>query len=276
MTALTQSIKRKLSLLQLAEELGNVSKACRIMGYHRDTFYEVRRAFQVGGVAALVEEKRGPRHPHPNRVAPEVEEKILDYALSFPTHGPQRVSNELRLAGTEVGPSGVRGVWSRHGIETRYKRLMRLEHHAQGDTIVLSENQIRLLERHSVEFRCRHVEASRPGELLNQGHLLLGHAQGRRQGLRTGRRRCVLLARLRQGVHGEDAGHTAADLLYDRVLPFYEALGVKIGATSSRTTGASSAASRSAIPTSCCWRWKKSSIAPPRSAARAPTASSSA
>ena len=78
----------------------------------------MRRAFQVGGVAALVEEKRGPRHPHPNRVAPEVEEKILDYALTFPTHGPQRVSNELRVAGTEVGPSGVRGVWSRHGIDT--------------------------------------------------------------------------------------------------------------------------------------------------------------
>ena len=58
MTTLSQSTKRKLSLLQLAEELGNVSKACKIMGYHRDTFYEVRRAFQVGGVAALVEEKR--------------------------------------------------------------------------------------------------------------------------------------------------------------------------------------------------------------------------
>ena len=104
MTALTQSTKRKLSLLQLAEELGNVSKACKIMGYHRDTFYEVRRAFQVGGVAALVDEKRGPKQPHPNRVAPEVEEKILDYALTFPTHGPQRVSNELRLAGPTSGP----------------------------------------------------------------------------------------------------------------------------------------------------------------------------
>lgn len=125
MTTLSQSTKRKLSLLQLAEEPGNVSKACKLMGYHRDTFYEVRRAFQVGGVAALVE-KRGPRNPHPNRVAPEIEQKILDYALSFPTHGPQRVSNELRLAGTEVSPTGVRGVWLRHGIKTRYKRLMRL------------------------------------------------------------------------------------------------------------------------------------------------------
>jgi hypothetical protein len=80
MAALSQSIRRKLSLLKLAEELGNVSKACSIMGYHRDSFYEIRRAFQKGGVSALVEEKRGPRAPHPNRVSPEIEARILDYA----------------------------------------------------------------------------------------------------------------------------------------------------------------------------------------------------
>ncbi len=85
MTATTESSKRKLSLLQLAEKLGNVSKACQIMGYHRDTCYEVRRAFQVGGVAALVEQKRGPKSPHPNRVAPEIEERILALCLERPT-----------------------------------------------------------------------------------------------------------------------------------------------------------------------------------------------
>ena len=87
MATTSQSTRRKLSLLKLAEELGNVSKACNIMGYHRDTFYEVRRAFQVGGVAALVENKRGPQGPHPNRVSAEIEEKILDYSLDRPTHG---------------------------------------------------------------------------------------------------------------------------------------------------------------------------------------------
>ena len=168
MTALSHSTRRKLSLLQLAEELGNVSKACRIMGYHRDTFYEVRRAFQVGGVADLVEERRGPKGPHPNRVSPEVEEKILAYALEHPTHGQQRVANELRLQGFDVSPTGVRGVWSRHELETRHKRLLRLEEHVRDDTYVLSEEQIELLERHSVDFRCRHVEADRPGQLLNQ------------------------------------------------------------------------------------------------------------
>ena len=178
MAALSQSIRRKLSLLKLAEELGNVSKACQIIGYHRDSFYEIRRAFQSGGVSALVEQKRGPRGPHPNRVSPEIEQRILEYALEKPTHGSQRVANELRLQGLTVSSSGVRGVWVRHDLATRTKRLLRLEQAASGTTFVLSEEQVRLLERHSVDFRCRHVEASCPGELLNQDTFFWGTLKG--------------------------------------------------------------------------------------------------
>ncbi len=125
MTALSQSTKRKLSLLQLAAELENVSKACSIMGYHRDSFYEIKRAFQMGGTAALVESRGGPRNPHPNRVCSEVEAAILDYSLKFPTHGATRTANELRLGGITVSGSGVRGVWLRHDLETRHKRCQR-------------------------------------------------------------------------------------------------------------------------------------------------------
>src|SRR5205809_7341859 len=107
MAALAQSTRRKLSLLHLAQELQNVAKACRIMGYHRDTFYEVRRAFQVGGVAALVEQRRGPRGPHPNRVADEGEARILAYALDHPTHVAQLITTELRLQNDHVSLSGV-------------------------------------------------------------------------------------------------------------------------------------------------------------------------
>jgi hypothetical protein len=85
MSAVPHSTRRKLSLLELAEELGNVAKACKLMGHHRDTFYEVKRAFQVGGVASLVDRKRGPRAPHPNRVPEDVEKKILAYSLKWPT-----------------------------------------------------------------------------------------------------------------------------------------------------------------------------------------------
>lgn len=229
MTALTQSSRRKLSLLKLAEELGNVSKACQIMGYHRDTFYEVKRAFQMGGLAALVEQKRGPKGAHPNRVAAEVERKILDHCLEKPTHGAQRVSNELRLSGVEVSPSGVRGVWLRHDLETRIKRLIRLEEHSRQETFVLSERQIELLERFSPEFVCRHVETSRPGELLNQDTFYWGTLKG------VGKVYVqvvvdVFCSLAFAKVYTSKMPVTACDLVYDRVLPFYEALGVEVGA----------------------------------------------
>lgn len=229
MTALSQSIKRKLSLLQLAEELGNVAKAAKIMGFHRDTFYEVRKAFQSGGVAALVEHKRGPRNPHPNRVSPEVENKILEYCLLKPTYGAQRVANQLRLQGIEVSSTGVRGVWLRHDLETRYKRLMHLEVQARSETLVLSEQQIKLLERHSADFRCRHVESSAPGELLNQDTFYWGTLKG------VGKvyvqvvidTFCSLdFAK----VYSSKLPITACDLLYERVLPFYDAIGVPVKA----------------------------------------------
>jgi len=229
MAALSQSIRRKLSLLKLAEELGNVSKACQIMGYHRDSFYEIRRSFQKGGVSALVEEKRGPRAPHPNRVSAEIEARILDYALSKPTHGAQRVANELRLEGLTVSSSGVRGVWLRHDLETRTKRLLRLERSASDTTFVLTDEQVRLLERHSVDFRCRHVEASRPGELLNQDTFYWGVLKG------VGKIYVqvvvdVFCSLAFAKVYISKMPITACDLLYDRVLPFYAALGVQVGA----------------------------------------------
>jgi transposase InsO family protein len=230
MTALSQSTKRKLSLLQLADELGNVAKACRIMGYHRDTFYEVRRAFQVGGVAALVESRRGPRSPHPNRVAPDIEARVLDYCLHRPTHGAQRVSNELRLAGVEVSPSGVRGVWLRHDLETRYKRLMRLEQQCRDNTtFVLTDEQVRLLERHSPEFRCRHVESNAPGELLNQDTFYWGTLKG------VGKVYVQVVVDTFCSLafakcYSSKMPITACDLLYERVLPFYDALNVPVQA----------------------------------------------
>lgn len=229
MTATTESTKRKLSLLQLAEELGNVSKACQIMGYHRDTFYEVRRAFQVGGVAALVEQKRGPKSPHPNRVAPEIEEQVLALCLERPTYGAQRIANELRLQSVDVSPSGVRGVWLRHELATRHQRLLRLETHAQDDTLALSDEQIRLLERHSCEFRMRHVEVSAPGELLNQDTFYWGTLKG--VGMIYVQVFVDAFCSLAFAkVYTSKMPITAAELLYDRVLPFYEALGVPVQA----------------------------------------------
>ncbi len=98
-------IKHKVGLLNLAEELGNVSKACQIMGLSRDTFYRYRDAVEDGGVEALLERPR--RAPNlKNRVDLETENAVVDYAVECPAHGQVRVSNELRKRGVFVSPSG--------------------------------------------------------------------------------------------------------------------------------------------------------------------------
>lgn len=50
--------KHKTGLLNLAEELGNVSKACRMMVVARDTFYRYQEAVENGGIEALFDRNR--------------------------------------------------------------------------------------------------------------------------------------------------------------------------------------------------------------------------
>ncbi len=110
MTTQKKVARRKLTLLQLAKDLGNVSKACRLVGYSRQQFYEIRRNFQTFGADGLLDKVAGPRGPHPNRVGEDVEQAVLDHALAHPCHGALRVANELALKGIQVSSTGVRGV----------------------------------------------------------------------------------------------------------------------------------------------------------------------
>ena len=158
MTTDEKIARRKLSLLELAQDLQNVSKACKVMGYSRQQFYEIRRNYQTFGSQGLVDRLPGARGPHPNRVSDEIETAVLDHSLSFPTHGPVRVAQELALKGLQVSSGGVRGVWSRHKLLTRHERLLRLEKTVKQQKIELNDEQIRLLERFSPEFRERHIE----------------------------------------------------------------------------------------------------------------------
>lgn len=166
MTTEKKVARRKLSLLDLASELGNVSKACRIVGYSRQQFYEIRRNYQTYGADGLIDRLPGARSPHPNRVPEAVETAVLDHALAHPCHGPMRVAHELALKGVQVSSGGVRGVWSRHGLLTKTERLLRLEKTTAERRIELSEEQVRLLERFSPEFRERHIEAPHTGALV--------------------------------------------------------------------------------------------------------------
>ncbi len=124
-----------------------MSKACRIAGYSRQQFYEIRRNFQVYGAEGLLDRMPGAKGPHPNRVASEVEEAILAHELAHPTHGAQRVADELMLRGVQVSSGGARGVWIRNGLQKRHERLLRLEKTVRERDFALTEEQILALER---------------------------------------------------------------------------------------------------------------------------------
>ncbi len=176
-TIAQKAARRKLTLLELASDMDNVSKACKIMGYSRQQFYEIRRNFQAFGAEGLLDKLRGPKNPHPNRVAEELENAILDYCLEFPTHGSLKVSQQLLLKGVHVGSGAVRGVWSRHGLLSKHQRLLRLERHHREKGIQLSERHIQLLERFDPEFRERHIQADYTGQLVAIGYIYGGQPQ---------------------------------------------------------------------------------------------------
>lgn len=153
MTTNEKVARRKLSLLELAKELNNVSKACKLICYSRQQFYEIRRNYQTYGAEGLLDKLPGCKGAHPNRVAPEIEQAILDYSLTRPTHGPLRVAQELALQGINVSAGGVRGVWQRHDLLSKHDRLLRLEKTHREQTIELNDEQIRVAAKCPGEAR---------------------------------------------------------------------------------------------------------------------------
>ena len=222
MSLLNQSIiKHKMGLFNLAEELRNVSQACRVMGVSRDTFYRVKEAKENGGIEALLHKDRR-RANLKNRVDETIEQAILAFALDNPAAGQVRVSNELRKQNLIVSPTGVRSVWLRHRLQTFRLRLAALEKKAAEEGLLLTEAQVAALERKREEQQeCGEIETAHPGYLGSQDTFYVGNMKGvgriyQQTFVDTYAK--VAFAKL----YTTKTPIAAADLLNDRVLPFYQ------------------------------------------------------
>jgi transposase InsO family protein len=214
-------IKPKLGLLELAQRLGNVSQACKVFGYSRDSFYRFKELYETGGEMALMDLNRKKPNPQ-NRVHPEIEEKVVRIAIDEPAWGQQRVSNEFKRQGILISPGGVRSVWQRHDLETFKKRLKALEAKVAQEGCILTEAQLQALEKAKVEKEIRgEIETEHPGYLGCQDTFYVGNMKGvgriYQQTFIDSYSKVAMVK-----LYDRKLALVAADMLNDRVVPFFD------------------------------------------------------
>jgi transposase InsO family protein len=227
MTTEEKIIKNKLGLIKLAKTLGSVSQACKVMGYSRDSFYRFKELYDKGGELALQEISR--KKPClRNRVEEHVEKAVVDFAIEKPAYGQLRTSNELKKKGIFVSPGGVRSVWLRHDLETFQKRLKALEAKMAQENLILTEEQLRALEKAKDEKESHgEIESLHPGYLGAQDTYYVGTLKGvgriyQQTFIDTYTK--IALVKL----YDRKNALVAADFLNDRVIPWYDEHDVRL------------------------------------------------
>lgn len=178
MDSQTKVAKHRLSVLELAEQLGNITLACKQRGMPRNWFYEYKRRFQTHGLEGLKDMAPIPKS-HPHWYTDEEKAKIIELALLHPSWSSKKleaISEEV--TGKYLNNASIQRVLGDADLGSRYQRWLAMEKKNAAKPIKLNKEQILFLEKFNPNFKERHVESSKPGELLSQDTFFVGHFKG--------------------------------------------------------------------------------------------------